>query len=386
MDMISQKKFHSLRRRIRKAGITACLAALMTGGSACIEIQSSPLDTSQGGLLGFLSLIIRGTAGSTLVAVGANGLAYTSSDATNWQISTVVADATITLHDVIWTGTRFIAVGGNGSACSIFYSDDGFAWTNAITPACPIRLLAVAASTDGQRVVAVGDLAGPTPLALTSADGGVNWSPVVTGGTIRYLRLIFVNNQFVAFTGPLSSVDVGAFTSDGTSTFTITANPPMPGGKGSTLGDAIAVGNRIIVASTDPSIGAPSPMRTSTTTDNGATIWTGNVTNVFGGSTTNVPRAMAISTAGRLIAVGDACTVDGTSDLATLNWSGVPSTISGCSGVDWMAMIYDGSRFLAVGNDGGGAGFAAFSATGDAGNWTQSGIGSTLLYSLARKP
>ncbi|MCR9144759.1 MAG: hypothetical protein NXI24_21145 [bacterium] len=373
--------------QIRKAGMSACLVVLMGGSSACIEIQSSPLDTSQGGIFGFLSLVIRGTEGNTLVAVGANNLAYTSSDAQTWQQNAIVSGVNYTFHDVIWTGTRFIAVGGDASACAIFLSDDGFNWSPATMPTCPVALFAVAASTtDSQRIVTVGDVNGPTPMALTSADGGLTWSVLVTAGVIRYTRLVFANNEFMALDDPLNSSDGAAYTSDGTSTFALVNTPVTGAGKGTTLGDAIAVGNRIIRAGTDPGTFPPAPMATTTTTDNGASAWTVNATTIYGGSNSLIPRALAVSTAGRLVALGDSCAVDATSDLANLTWSGVQTTVTGCSGVNWMDLIYDGSRFLAVGNNGSNQGFAALSATGDAASWTQSSIGSTLIYSLAIKP
>jgi hypothetical protein len=351
--------------------LKTCVLILATGLSAaqCIELKSSPFDTSQGGLLGFLTLAARG-GGVRYVAAGNGGTVFTSSDGLSWQTTTL--DASVNFNNAVWTGSRWVLVGGSASQCAVFISSDGINWNAATTPTCTRQLMAVAGNVEGTRVVAVGVPNPTNPVALASVDGGVTWNFLTTVGTYQYSGIVFANNQFIAFNDPDFLARAQAYFSDGVTNFSATLSDPKTGAKENGFGAAITVGDRVIVGLTDNCCSPPVAMHSVSTTDNGTSPWTLNTTNIFGGNTTNLyPRAFAVDgTATTLVAVGDSCLVDRTTDIANLNWTGAQTAMTGCSGVNWSGLIHDGGKFVATGTDAGSIAHVAVSSTGNAGDWT----------------
>lgn len=350
---------------------------------ACLEAERQFKNYQDG----FLFLLIQALlSGGKSVAVGAGGLGYISNDGQTWEPVTITSDSTININGITWTGSRFVAVGGNATSCAIFTSTDGQNWQPAIKPVCSVSLFAVTADPTGQKLMAVGDMSGAVPIAFSSNDGGSSWFTVTGAGSYRYTRVVFANNQFMAVNDPQNSFDISSFVSDGISIFTITANAPQPSaGKGSTLADIITVGNSVYQSGNDATTLAPSPMRSGYTTDNGTTTWINNSINIFAGNTTNFPRALSVNNNNRMVALGDNCMTDFTDDIINLTWTGVANTVAGCSGIGWTDMIHDGSKFIAVGANGSSEGQSAVSATGDPASWTINPIGTTQIYAIARQ-
>lgn len=129
------------------------------------------------------------TNGSTIVAVGDSGrntfnrlsnkpTLMTSSDGNTWNHINTNALTTSTyynLFDVIWTGTRFVAVGGNQSTTSagvlIWTSEDGASWTSRLDNNANYRLTSVA--KQGNRLIAISD---SNTQEWVSDDGGLTWT------------------------------------------------------------------------------------------------------------------------------------------------------------------------------------------------------------------
>jgi hypothetical protein len=121
------------------------------------------------------------TNGTTIVAVGEGGrntfnrltnkpTLMTSSDGNTWNHINTNALTTFSpnLNDVIWTGTRFVAVGGSAS---IWTSEDGTSWTPRIDTNTNSRLIAVA--QQGNCLIAVSDT---STQEWISNDGGLTWT------------------------------------------------------------------------------------------------------------------------------------------------------------------------------------------------------------------
>lgn len=353
----------------RTAGLW--LAALALASSvACIDLKSSPLDTSQGGLFGFLGLLLR-DGGARFVAAAENGSAYVSNNGVEWTRVTIVSDATKRMMAGVWTGARWVVVGGDATTCQIYTSPDAQNWTAASGVTCSALLRSVAVNADGSRLVAVGNVFGGSAVILASQDGGLTWSPLSSPSTLALGGVVFANGQFMAFQDPAGSAPLNAFTSAGASNFIGIASAPQGGAKQNTFGAAFALGLRIIHAANDPCCTAPTAQRSVTTLNNGASAWTVNSANIFGGNLLDLfPRAMAFNAAAaRLVAVGDGCLVDFTGDPASLAWTGAQNVMSGCSGVNWKGLVFDGSKFVAAGTNGSSQAQFAISATGNPTDW-----------------
>ena len=126
------------------------------------------------------------TSGTGFVAVGKNGLVFTSgTDAATWTPQN--SGITATLQKVIWTGTQYVASGSNGTLVT---SPDGSVWVSRDS-GCAQILNGLAAN--GNIIVAVG--AGG--MILTSTNGGVNWS-AQTVGPFLLNDVIWTGARFVA--------------------------------------------------------------------------------------------------------------------------------------------------------------------------------------------
>jgi hypothetical protein len=123
------------------------------------------------------------------VAVGPNRTVLTSPDGVEWTPRHVPSDVPSLLLAVAFTGTQFVAVGGDPSGAlpsgsAVLTSPDGLAWTRRAAPTSEaLRDVAVGAG----RILAVGfAVDGATPTVLASTDG-VAWSarslPLVSGAS-----------------------------------------------------------------------------------------------------------------------------------------------------------------------------------------------------------
>jgi len=144
-------------------------------------------------------------SGSLFVTVGiyeaGKGTIFTSPDAVTWTERP--AGIPPPLYDVTWTGSQFVAVGGVGT---ILTSPTGSVWTTRAIPyvASP-TLHGVVAS--GTRIVAVGSqIPGLVSevLIMTSTDGGATWTvvPITFPGALY--SVVWSGSQFVAVGGPMA--------------------------------------------------------------------------------------------------------------------------------------------------------------------------------------
>jgi uncharacterized delta-60 repeat protein len=149
---------------------------------------------------GFHSIVY---GGGKYVAVGDYGLVATSVDGDTWDQFYPI---NVTLLDVLYTGTLFVAVGqdeSNGNSVAAT-SPDGFNWTLRLnTNITNAALWGVA--QNGSTLVAVGGntaSAGSSNKRAISTDGGLTWT---TGtvlasptGNIGFNGVAYVNGAFVA--------------------------------------------------------------------------------------------------------------------------------------------------------------------------------------------
>lgn len=91
------------------------------------------------------------------------------------------------LNDVVWTGSSFVAVGGDGK---VLTSTDGTGWMERSSPA-GVDLIAVASR--GSDVVAVGSDA----TVVLSTDGGATWSIKHAGKQVRLAAVAISPSQIV---------------------------------------------------------------------------------------------------------------------------------------------------------------------------------------------
>lgn len=136
------------------------------------------------------------------VAVGANGVVYSSTDGAQWTLQDI-GGPSIHLHDVIWTGNEYIAAGASVSSTTgstlytpaIFTSGDGNAWTRRSTTwdgqtgaseNSGTRVTSIAASGGGFVAIMGGRI-------FHSADGAT-WRSVLQIGPARVVRM---NSQFL---------------------------------------------------------------------------------------------------------------------------------------------------------------------------------------------
>ncbi len=134
--------------------------------------------------------------GSRFVAVGLNGSIFVSPNGVNWVKKTV--SAVNNLHGVIWTGSMYIAVGDNGG---ILTSPDTEKWT-ARESGRYSSYASVASDKTGSfksvvwgnnKFVAVGD----SGLILYSPDGEL-WNRANYNGDIDLYKVIWTGKKFAA--------------------------------------------------------------------------------------------------------------------------------------------------------------------------------------------
>lgn len=152
--------------------------------------------------------------GSIFCAVGANDGAepyiVTSSDGTTWTHVTNPGTSAHTLSGVCWTGTQFVAVGGQGFGTSavIYSSPDGATWTSRAPAAGNFNLRSAATNSDNSLIMAVGigSIDSTIGCVMTSPDG-VTWTdrtpnvPVRFNSPARFNKVIWAGTDFVVAMG-----------------------------------------------------------------------------------------------------------------------------------------------------------------------------------------
>jgi hypothetical protein len=134
---------------------------------------------------------------SRFVAVGASGVIVTSMDGAVWASQT--SGVTTALNTIHWTGSQFVAAGASGR---VLTSVDGLAWHPRYTgSSANLRCIGSSPST----LVITGD--GGVILTSTS---GIVWRLETSGSTNSLASLIWAGDRFVAVGGTSTS---GALTS-----------------------------------------------------------------------------------------------------------------------------------------------------------------------------
>ncbi len=163
-------------------------------GGACaltnIVTVSDPLDTWTARASGTTNSLTGIAANSTrAVVMGRRSRVLHSTNGITWTATSSLG-ANVYLHDVVWTGARFVAAGedydsGAGAWEGVVYtSSDGLTWTRkyetnaAGSTIWGTAFNAVAVSGDGQTLIA----AGHDGAAARSTNGGVAWSALATLG------------------------------------------------------------------------------------------------------------------------------------------------------------------------------------------------------------
>jgi hypothetical protein len=163
-------------------------------------------------------------SGLRLVATSASaGAVYSSADGVSWTHSGVVAPQA--LLDIVWSGSRFVAVGYTGT---IITSPDGLAWT----------VHAAATTEDLVAVIWAGTqfvVGGRKGAILTSPDG-VTWTARVSPTTNEINGLAFTGNRVI---GVVNTGEI--VTSINGITWSI-----QPSGTGNRLLDVTWKGNRFV--------------------------------------------------------------------------------------------------------------------------------------------
>ncbi len=133
---------------------------------------------------------------AAMVVVSTDGKIQRSTDGTYW--TAVTSPTTNALHDVVYTGTQFVAVGDAGT---ILTSSDGRAWTMQTSGAGTDILTSIAWS--GSALVAVGGtLGGGVGEGRTyrSINGGITWTPQNPGAD-PITKITWTGSRFIGLDG-----------------------------------------------------------------------------------------------------------------------------------------------------------------------------------------
>ncbi|MEQ1932815.1 MAG: choice-of-anchor D domain-containing protein [Fimbriimonadaceae bacterium] len=287
--------------------------------------------------------------GSRYVAVGASwGRPIYSDDAKTWAQSYFPTGSTF--EAVIWTGTKFLAVGWDGKMISS--EDGGVNWTQITVGTADYYDV----ETNGSMFVAVGELG----TLITSPDGA-SWQTQASGTASTLRAVVWAGSQWIA------SGDGGVLISspDGI-TWT-----PRSSGVTNTLRGACWTGDRIIVVGSSGKIitsmdGIAWAVSPAVTTNSLSTVAIGggvlvaagdygalvsssdgglNWTNRVNPVTERHLNGVTASPSG-LVAVGSGGTILGSPDA--VNWS---ARTSGTSN-ELFRVTWTGTRYVAVGSTG----------------------------------
>ena len=200
-----------------------------SGGAAYTALGNS----SAPAFVGDIRALAHGN--SLWVAAGKNGTQITAlfstDDGITWSAATFATAQAGALTGVTWTGTQWVAVGGNGSAGFYLTSVNGSTWTTPVSTAYPLN--AVASDGAGKLLIA-----GDAGTLLYSDNDAVSFAEV-GGGSAGIGNLVSENLRSVLFlsgTAParwVASGDSGALlTFDlgvSSSVATLTNTPAAPG-------------------------------------------------------------------------------------------------------------------------------------------------------------
>ncbi len=388
-------------KRIKKRHTIAAvvtIALTLYGVHYCMQAKPSPLDVSQGQLVGWLFQLfigdedrVDGVETPLAVAVGNENMYYLgrrTAAGGEWKTGNVSPTENPQLNAIVWSGRHFVAVGGPqgmseiigggylrpvgtvlANECLIYFSANGNDWTRATFPVCTNPLLDVAYGNG--RLVAVGDYdtGMEATYALVSSDHGRTWNRFPSAGYSAYHKIVFDGNYFIA-------VDEDAFptvyrSADGETWETAPVAHPF-GGFTAHVVSALYVmpgSSQVILAGSDGSLPTPVNSARSLYSTNAMTSVSENSTAVFGGSTVQVPLVL-LAGGSRLVALGADCKMDYTDQPAGLAWSGTLHSIAGCeSGVTIRDAAYGAGFYIAVGVDSGGQGTVSLSQTGLPDDW-----------------
>ena len=357
----------------------------------CGICVASEYDTSRGGFMGALATVLSQLTGTPVpppvashIAAGDGGYVYYTVDGSTWTASQI-APAAVNFRSVVRTGKNYIVAGGAAASCEIYFSADGIAWTKStITGTCSDTVNDLAAR--GSEVIGVGGMTtyASNPIELTSSNDGETWNVApLTLALSDLLRIEFDGTYYLAATGTFS---ISVYRKLPGGAYAAAPINPLSGAKNHILGDLyrIPATSRVVAAG---SRSVFTPPAGSDYSINSSTTWTANATAIFGGNINFFPRALAYGN-GRLIAAGDSCMMDYSDDSTTsLTWN-YNGTMTGCpAGVTWRGAVWDGNRFIAVGQTGGASpvGILAVSPTGNPNDWTIQTSGTPSLYGIAVK-
>jgi hypothetical protein len=251
------------------------------------------------------------TYGSTLVAVGAGGVVYSSPDGVAWTRNTSAAvSANVNKLNAASYSGNYYAVGDGGV---ILYSADAITWTAAVSSGmAPANKLNAVTAVPG-RVVAVG--AGGR--IITSTDG-TNWTAAANSGTVTtndLYAVTFNGTQWIAV-GAQGTV---LTSTDGTAnTWTLLrSNAAFDQLKGITIGTNATTGAVVYVA-----VGANGALVTSPD----AATWTAQTAIGTGtlNAVTAVTNGITQGSGTQFVAVGANGIIYTSIDAAT--WTAQPST------------------------------------------------------------
>lgn len=273
-------------------------------------------------------------AGATIVAVGVlNGTTPTSmrsiDNGLSWSTSTIPG-AGVPLA-VAWNGARVVAVGYG----QVRYSDDiGITWTATPEVPLPAGFAYQAIAHNGTVFVAVG-----VGAAGMRSASGIGWTAITLPVAAQWSRLVWNGVRFVATGAGVSGVVI-ATSPDGL-TWTLQTSPV-----GATRFRNVAlVGATYVAVGTRYAVGTAG-FETSgvwTSVDNGVT-WIVPAPALLPAMLTDV----LMSGQGKLITLSKTTSIFDlyVSDTSAVTWTAQQSTLTALA---WVAGIYNGTRFVALG-------------------------------------
>jgi hypothetical protein len=301
---------------------------------------------------------------SLFVAVGSQGIIFTSADGQNW---TPRNSGTIEqLSVVVWNGSQFLV---SGSAGSMLRSSDGLTWTVS-----PSGITASDMLWDGSQYVAAG-----TAGKISTSPDGLNWTSRVSGaGNFDSIRYISWNgSQYVAYLYPdtlLTSPDSITWTMhenivnnlvglvwNGSQFLTMGGTAVYTSVDGLTWQNIGSADNSqlwtIMWDGTQYVGGGASGMVATSPDGLSWTTQTSNATETIWNIDFNGTRYVAVGLKGTLVS-----SLDGNNWITQLPTAVVTSS-------DWSDVIWDGSKFLALGQTTGSITGAIYSSP-DGISWT----------------
>ena len=144
--------------------------------------------------------------GSYYLAGGDNGgspsVPYISNDGITWTSTATPNPFAFSITDILYTGSRWIAVGNDNPSGSAFikWSIDGFTWNNgidAITSASLGPGSATSIATNGHTIV-VGMSNGSAPSIYYSTDDGLSWTAASNTFTNNASQIIWNTSYYIA--------------------------------------------------------------------------------------------------------------------------------------------------------------------------------------------